>query len=784
MNQTIKLKTTTTPNNPPATLAVGEIAIGIMDVPKKAWIGTPTGVEELLAGGPFLPLADLNVSNLNTIMGGPFLPLVGGALTGALTSNSNITTSGNIAVTGTGQVLLAGNAAANLQAVPLQQLNTAIAGVTQTSLGGPFLTGNQSIALSGDVSGTGTTAITTTLPNVNTNVGTFQGLTINAKGLVTAATNLGFTTSTGTVTSVGTGTGLDGGPITGSGTILLANTAVTPGTYQGIIVDQQGRITGASNQNYLTGNQSITLSGDISGTGTTAITATLPNVNSNVGIFQGLTVNAKGLVTAAVSTEPTIVGNFLRTNTGTWVAGFTAADATTLTGRVASLENLGAYAGACNTRAALPTNVSGLPGLTLNDFVTVRADETQGGATTRYIASAITGGVITWTYDITYSTDVSGKMDLVTGATAGNFAVFNAAGHVVDGGAINQTVLGGPFLPLAGGTITGFTTFQGNVVVNGVGYFGSAFFGTGVPQPVSISGTGLLGLDATARTSWNTALGGPFLPLAGGTVTGSLQIGNPSGPAVTGAGNINATGYFVNGQPLVGGATLSLTPPATPTLGQLWFRQTDGIMFVRNDDGTGAHWVVANPNVGPQGPQGPPGLTGAQGAVGATGNTGPPGADSTVPGPTGPPGYPIGAVINGSDANAGDPGEYQENVRATAAAVTANTNFNVATLSLPAGDWEAWGNAAFTNTGTMNGVAATAAIRLGINVGATLPANHFLSTLSLGTGNQAQLAANSLTVLAAQRRRLSSNGTQAVNLIINVAAAGNVTGFLSARRVR
>jgi len=58
---------------------------------------------------------------------------------------------------------------------------------------------------------------------------------------------------------------------------------------------------GIDTNTYLTGNQTVTLTGDVTGSGATSIATTLATVNSNVGTFTKVTVNGKGLVTAATT---------------------------------------------------------------------------------------------------------------------------------------------------------------------------------------------------------------------------------------------------------------------------------------------------------------------------------------------------------------------------------------------------------------------------------------------------------------------------------------------------
>lgn len=249
-----------------------------------------------------------------------------------------------------------------------------------------YISGNQSITLSGDVTGSGTTSIVTTLATVNSNVGTFGNtttipvITVNAKGLVTGVT-------TATVAS-------------GSSSLATLTDVTLTSVANGQLLQYNSTSSKWVNftPTYISGNQSITISGDATGSGTTAIALTLATVNSNVGTFNNVTVNAKGLVTAASNVS--------------YLTSFTETDPVFVSWRDASRTASFVYV-ANTASASTPTWRK----LILNDITTVATTTLSSGQLFRYDGTNWTNWTPTYiSANQSISFTASGD---VTGSTSG-----------------------------------------------------------------------------------------------------------------------------------------------------------------------------------------------------------------------------------------------------------------------------------------------------------------------------------------------------------------------------
>jgi hypothetical protein len=215
--------------------------------------------------------------------------------------------------------------------------------------------------------------------------------------------------------------------------------------------------------------------------------------------------------------------------------------------------------------------------------------------------------------------------------------------------------------------------------------------------------------------------------------------------------------------------------------------------------GTGpAGAVGASGASGAQGPAGAAGPTGVIGPTGLQGVTGPAGQVGAQ-GATGPTGtFNLKGVTDGSDAAAGNIGEYLSATVLQAAAKAANTGVNadVVTLSLPAGDWDVQGQVWIAPTGTTRSTRSTRETLAAINVTGlaawvsktsvtlpTVPAGSLQSFFGINIA----LTAN-LPVLTSGRVRFSLSAPTTIYLSGQVTFTGagpiGLYGFVGARRMR
>ena len=265
-----------------------------------------------------------------------------------------------------------------------------------------YLTGNQTITLSGDVTGSGTTAITTTLANSGVTAGTYNTVTVNAKGLITSGSNTAyltgtkvdsFNTRTGavTLTSSDVTTALGYTPInksgdTGIGNLSMQALTATTGTFSSLLTANALTVTsGATNNIWIGQNSTATPYNSISLNGNPTDSANM-GMTGGGGTDQTLFINSPGAISIRTASFANTAGvNFNGNSVSMGALSATTLNTTNLlsTGysrtNISSTyiyNNLASYYAAGSTRGTIKISIPAAAYLTMMSLKIVGFDYT------------------------------------------------------------------------------------------------------------------------------------------------------------------------------------------------------------------------------------------------------------------------------------------------------------------------------------------------------------------------------------------------------------------------
>lgn len=423
----------------------------------------------------------------------------------------------------------------------------------------------------------------------------------------------GGTGGTGTVTSITAGTGLTGGTITDSGTIALANTAVTAGTYNyaTVTVDAQGRLTNVVENEIGTGTvTSITAGTGLTG-GTITNTGTIALTNSSVVVgtynYATLTVDAQGRLTAASSGTSPITSISGTTNQILVIGTTTPTISLTNNPVIPGNASLTLPVGTVLQRPGTPilgmirgnsddAVIEGYNGTSWLTFNTSNATVSSITAGTGLIGGTITNS---GTIALNDTTVIAGTYNYATVTIDAQGRITNAIENEIEAGTVTSITTGTGLtggiitdsgtISIANTTVTAGSYNYATLTVNAQGQLISA--SSGSPVTSITAGTGLSGgtiTDSGTIALANTAVAAGSYDYANITVdaqgrltsaaTNTTPVGSVTGTvnqiAISGTVTAPVVG-FVNNPTVPGTSHISIPTgttaqrPTTPSLGMI-----------------------------------------------------------------------------------------------------------------------------------------------------------------------------------------------------------------------